>query len=268
MKLHTKIAVGCAAVLAAALHAGATVTTVGWYQLGEKDSPVGVDGAPGDSTTVDSSGNGFDLTKNGNATYRADTALLAPQTSISMQFQGAVNPGFYQGAALATGVTTTVALELWVKPALASDSQAYLVWNGRVLTTPVNGYGFFQNGTSLILYVPGATFDPFMTVDAGQWLHLGLVFDSAGNGSLYTNGVLDTAASFGPGMSAPTPSFFIGSAGDLAHPFTGEIDNVRVFTFTGAFNPRDFLLDVPEPSAVVLAGLGASVVLLARRGIK
>lgn len=238
----------------------AGVVAVDWYKLGEAD-PGAVAGNTGNATTIDSVGMTNNLSRAGSPTYSADTAALSLGSTLSMQFNGSTE-GYYSSTADSPGLTTNVGIEAWVEAANTTNPFAIIAYNGGA-----NGYGFFQEYGNLYWLEQGRADGVMTAITAGQWVHLGMVFDSLGHMTAYVNGV--AVATDSAGTLAPSPGFDIGAGGTFASPaavFDGNVDQVRVFTFSGAFNPSDFLIGtVPEPSTFVLLGLGAAGMVVAAR---
>src|SRR5512143_3617459 len=83
----------------------AAVNTVAWYRLGEDDPGAGTN-LLGQNPTVDIGANRLNLTRFGNPTNRADTAVLSQGSTLSMQFQGTT----YGGDGYATNIPATSAI--------------------------------------------------------------------------------------------------------------------------------------------------------------
>ena len=246
--------------------ANASMVTQAWYKLGE-DDPGATAGSTGNSTTADSSGNGLSLTRAGTPTYSSNTAALSDGSTLSMQFNGSTD-SYTRGSAV-SAATTNVVLEAWVDPASTAPAAfGALAYNGNA---GANGYGFYQNANSNTFGVPagdiyvlrgGVGFTDLGSFPAGTWVNLAIVFDSSGNLHTYING------SPGPtDGAAATPSGAFDIGGDGTNFFDGNIDQVRVFTYTGTFDPSDLLIGAPapEPASAALFGLGG-LLLLRRRG--
>src|SRR5215471_3465581 len=116
VKMRKLITSGAAAIafgiasLAMSTMSQATITVVASYELGDSD-PGAVSGNVGNATTVDSSGNGFNLTSRiGSPTYSSDRTPGSGY--VSMSFDGS---SFYSGPTV-TNNTENFGISLFVKP--------------------------------------------------------------------------------------------------------------------------------------------------------
>ena len=220
-------------ILANALPAGATVTVLRDYRLGEADPGVTV-GLP--STVSVDSANSNNLTMTAAPVYSADT-VTSSISLISLQFNG-TNYGI---ANTVSNLTDNFGIETWVKTAAASGTH-YIAYNGN---TGANGWGIFQNGSNYEAQLGGSTVFGSAPAATNKWTHLALVRNS-GTTSLYVDG-LPGGSSLWP-CYAPDTAFAIATAPDNpgGNTWNGSIDEVRVFTFApGAFQRSDLLLERP-----------------------
>lgn len=235
----------------------AQLTTVAQYRFGEADG-----GVAGSAVTnaADSSGNGFHLDViEGSQLWSSDTPSAAGKTlplgASALSVQLTPPSCSYRNAGGETNSQVTVAtdnvgIEAWVKSAESSRS-AILAHNGRTALPPLNGFGLAQLGPGVIgntntVYagqVAGMVFVGSAPVSTNEWTHLALVRDSAAFGGwrFYVNGVLN-GANAAPGVAA-AGTLELGAAVTVpggALPFSGLVDELRVFTFpSGQFNPSD-----------------------------
>lgn len=237
----------------------ATVNTVAWYRLGEDDPGSGTN-LLGQTTSIDSSGNGFNLSRVGSPTNRADTVFSQKlATTLSMQFNGSSS---YATNIAITTLTTNVGMEIWAKPLATPTSPGVLggaIYNG-------NSYGIeLTSDTNWEFRIGGIGVVVGRRAVLNQWQHLGLVLTDAGGVNrlerFYIDGVLVT--NYITSVNTPTGNFAIGSLFGSSHFFNGLLDNARVFTFTGAFDPHDFL--IPEPSFTALLIIGGALTFWRRR---
>lgn len=162
--------------------------------------------------------------------------------------------------------TDNFGIEAWVKPAALSTTQV-IVYAG--LPSTSGGIGLMLSNSQVRIHYGGVgsvTWDaPGLAVNT--WTHLAMVRNS-GVTSLYVNGVdVSPATPHTATPLAPTSAFGIGSYQYGGSNFTGNLDNIRLFTFTGgAFQSSDLLVVVPEPASLGLIGLaGVCLIRRARR---
>jgi len=232
----------------------AATTTIALYRFGETDSPAAVNGGNGDNPTADTWG-GPGLSRVGTlATYTNDVGPA--NSSFSMNVAG----GYYHRGSPVTTSLTDVGFEMWVKPT---------VFGGFVF---MNGNGYGSNGEYLYVDAngkwhftsPGSEVTNATAV-LNQWVNLALVRDDVGAVHGYVNGVAGTTIAFGVGHAAAAGTDLTIGAGYNNNNgaggtyFNGLMDEFRVFTFANfaSFNPlTDLNLTIPEPSAMVLMGMG------------
>ena len=242
-----------AATLAAGSLARGNIVVGGYYHLGESD-PGAADGLLGDASSLDSSGNGNNLTYwQGHQTYLSSVAASAASATgshLSMSFAG---DGFYlhTGSALTVN-TDNFGIEGWFK--VNDLSQQGLADNGDAFD---GGFGLYILGGHIQgLYNQVALFDTGITPTVGQWFYVAMVRD-AGDTKMYVNSTtpIDFGSTYAP--RSPDPQFSLGVAGyDFLH---GSADEVRVFAFGSQFGYNfnantDLLIgqSVPEPSTLTL----------------
>jgi Concanavalin A-like lectin/glucanases superfamily len=184
---------------------------------------------------------------------------------LSVAFHGS-DTGLRANSVIST-VTDDFGVEAWVRPTAASGITS-IVYNGNSATS---GWGIYQAGDAYVLLYGGQVITgPVGSVDLNQWTHLALVRDS-GETRLYKNGVEIASTSTGPAI--PAGGFAIGANSIPAGPsefFSGNIDEVRVFTFAaGQFALTDLQTNLsytdpapPVPTQSPLALLLAAIALL------
>ena len=258
-KAYGGLALGLALAFGGPAHG--TITIIADYKLGDAD-PGAVAGNPGNATTLDSSGNGFNLTtKFGSPTYSSDVHP-ASVTGLSMSFDGA---GSYYLGPTVSDATQNFGIDALVKPSDVSGVRAIAV-NGSGCCT---GFGLFlQDGSYYWLY-GGVNADLIAPAVVGEWAHIAVVNED-GFTSIYFNGALmpvgfvggPTPASTDPVCCDPVLGMTVGSDG--SNHFNGLIDRARVFTFaSGEFDVDD--LRIPEPATAALFGVGIAALGWARR---
>jgi len=240
------------AIAAASTASASANTTLDLYHLGEADSPTAVAGNVGDATTVDSGPGADNLSRFNSPTYSSNHA---PGTStISMAFNPSSNIEDYDGPNPTTA-STNIGIDAWIYPTVAAGSTSVgIAYNGNPGSS---GYGLYEGGsdlgytppagvTTIIALVGGVDFQkstlPAVNVPLNTWSEVTQILQG-GENELFLNGVL--VASHADIARTPDTDF------ELGHGFTGEIDEVQIFS-------------VPEPATISLLGL-AGLGLLARR---
>lgn len=234
-----------AALVCGAGIADAAVTTVAYYKLGEAD-PGAVVGATAANPTLPTTG-AVNLPRIGSPVYSAQS-FVRP-TPIAVAFNGSTD-GFRVNAPI-SAATDNFGIEAWVRPnSIAGNS--VIAYNGN---TSTSGGGIFRQGSSYgVLYGGNILATVSNSVTLNQWTHLAVV-RSAGTTTIYKNGVSIGTTAVGP--NAPAGGFSIGINPTVASEFfSGEIDEVRMFTFApGQFVTGDLLtgLSFTQPTPVVSA---------------
>lgn len=225
--------------------AGAAVNVVARYSLGEADSGA-LAGAAASGTTP--SVGSTTLPAIGSPVYSTAGAPATRPSRLSVLFNGSTN-GFRTPAVLTT-VTDNFGVEAWVR-ASSTASNSQVVTNG---DSSNSGWGLFRSGANWGFLYGGQTLAATAapSVDVNTWTHLALV-RSGGVNTLYKNGVAVLTAAGTP--VTPAGAFSIGvGAPSNGEFFAGNIDEVRVFTFTaGQFATSDLLTGLAytdPPSAV------------------
>jgi len=235
-----------------------------YYRLGE-DDPGAVAGAVGNDPTRDSFTDKLDLSRIGSPRYSSETPAKYALSKLSMGFgQVTGGPTFLGYYTHATPLPTDqgYALEAWVRsfdsavvdPPTVPELIAY---NG---TPGTDGFGFYQTGGKYVARI-GAVDQALGPADNGIWHHLAFI-QSFDNASYYYDGNLVNSTTGAPVPVAPTGAFWLGGRKlgindvDL---FNGNVDEVRYQSYNpiaaGAFEPANFLIDAPEPSALCLLSL-------------
>ncbi len=260
-----------ALVLCPAL-ANATIVPVDQWLLGDSDSPAAVLNGNGDATTVDGIG-GRNLTKVSDANGPYYVAGGAPGSAFAMNFTNASgtqsSPAtateYYKYAgsgtlATSNGSTTGWGADCWVylpsQPGSTTD-QVFL---------DVGGYNFRiidpGTGTSwgVSMLRPG-NWEWGTTVNPpfGSWFHFCYVTDGS-TARMYINGTQIGTHSSPPTSVANNVTVGCQNDNDTNSTYdgglTGAVDDVRIFTFSGAFVPNDVFAPVPEPGTLVLLASG------------
>lgn len=195
----------------------------------EAGTPVAywpMDEPAGSTTAVDITGNGYNGTLSGSATFGAVGQSMQTESSIgfsntlgkvTIPFSPALNPATFTFAA-------------WVYPAASTGTYQSVITSRRA-TSPAIGY---------ILYIEPAGNWSFWTrglsgswneidgpaVAFGQWTHIGITRNAAGVNTLYINGspVGSLTAPYTPNESAPL-HLGAGNTDGSAYRFNGRIDD-------------------------------------------
>jgi hypothetical protein len=265
------------AFLLAGAVAHATIIVDAWYRLGEADAPVpAVNGQTSDTTTVDSSGNGYNLTwtpRTGSltGTYTSAVAASAASTmgsSVAMNFG---DNGVYGNSTAPCTNTTAMGVEGWFE--VPNTNQQCLAYDG---DTYRNGFGLYLYGGVIRALCGGsqagsgwAAISTFVPTP-NTWFYAAAVFNS-GTTSIYINSTTPNVTTPGHLINGTTPTslatagFEIGAARDIQGTSStvdyllGAADEVRVFTWTGSnFNAATDLeyAQTPEPSTLALLTAG------------
>jgi Concanavalin A-like lectin/glucanases superfamily/PEP-CTERM motif len=252
-RLFVTALLAAAATLLAGNLARANIVVGGYYHLGESD-PGAAAGLPGDASSLDSCGNGNNLTYwQGHQTYSssvAASAAAATGSDLSMSFAG---DGFYLHTGNALTVNTdNFGIEGWFK--VNDLSQQGLAFNGDSFH---NGFGLYVLGGHVQgLYGAVEAFDTGFAPTPGQWFYAALV-RNGGDTEMFVNNT--TPIDFGSTYAPITPGaqFSLGIAGN--DELKGCADEVRVFAFGSQFGYNfhansDLLIahSVPEPSTLTL----------------
>jgi len=213
--------------------AQATITVLAQYKLGEADASA-APGAPVGATSLPSVGTSA-LNRVGAPTYSNATTSAPRPSPLSVAFNG-TSDGL-RASALLTNVNDNFGVEAWVRPTNAVGNST-IAYNGN--TSP-NGWGLFRSGTSFGYLYGGNLLALYPnTVNLNQWTHLAVV-RNVGVTTFYINGVAQspiyphfpnppTSGTFSIGINPLSPGEY----------FAGNIDEVRVFTFTaGQFAVSD-----------------------------
>jgi hypothetical protein len=246
--------------------AQANITVDAYYQLGEADiNPAtglapAVNGQAADTTTVDASGNGYNLTwipKTGSSLTGTYTSAVAPSATSDMGSSVAMDfgfTGFYANTVAPCTNTNEMGVEGWFE--VANTSQQCLAYDG---DTYRNGFGLYLFGGTIRALCGGSSPGSGWAATSSfapapnTWFYAAAVFNN-GTTSIYINSTTPTVTNPGHLINgtqlSPLAScgFEIGGARDLPGDgptvdyITGAADEVRVFTWDGVttnFTPSD-----------------------------
>ena len=220
-----------------ALPAHAVLNQLAYYHLGEADAGAVAGGSV--STTVDSLGltPGVDMTPlfgSSDLKYSSDKPSFTSST-LSIAFDAgdetltSTATKWYEG----TG-SFRWGMEVFLKPdASMAGTESVFFTNGTQFTMGITAEGFFYvNQTG-----PGTT-----PVQYGQWQHV--AFTTSGSfWQIYVDGVAQFPSQPNFTYGAPGGIATLGSANgaEVETSYTGLMDEHRVFSWTGAFNPNELL---------------------------
>jgi hypothetical protein len=178
------------------------------------------------STVLDSTPNALNL--------KACPASTGPTGGASGKYE---NGGSFDGsndylesASTTLNVTGTITLAAWVKPGAVPAGDVMVIDR----TNNNTGYSLGWSSTmkprlrigngSTYVNVNGTT----TLSTTGGWYHIVGTVDSAGQGKIYTDGVMETSTTTGPVRSETGQNFRIGTR-STGNYVTGGIDEVRVY---------------------------------------
>lgn len=276
MRTETQTSMAVMVAVLLALPAQAAVT--GYWRF-ETDGGSGVTNGQALASVDDSSGNGRTGAPIGSpvATY-AGTPFPdpVPQTGAANLFalNNSTDQGVLLSGAAASGlIGANFTIEAFIRlPSIAANPNGYSLFRSRDATSFPLGFGLVDSaGTGgldddlrLNLSDANITLQPDINLLAGVNYHVAATYDGA-TARLYVDGnLMDSAA--GTGFLGTSVQSAIGN--DPQYPsgyntfFPGFIDEFRISNV--ALAPEQFLnATIPEPSAVMLLGLGG--LLLRRR---
>jgi hypothetical protein len=242
----------------------------------------------------DSSGNGRTLTNTGSVSQYAlpgtgagsDFPTIIPQTGASNADAAQFNASNLLSAADSDAFTsTTLTVEAFLNGTNLGGAATRAIaghfrgdinqrsWLLQVTGTGNLSFQFSTNGSaggglseavvSSLVLANNVDYYAAVSVDLLDTSTDGITFylqDLTNGGSLLSEGVVHTATV----LHNSTASFTIGSTDQPSAQFAGIIDEVRVSNTK--LDQSDLLISVPEPSTVVLAGMGALLLgFMARR---
>lgn len=216
-----------------------SLTTVAYYRLGE-DDPGAAAGSPAADPAQDSNGS-LDLAQIGNPpTYVAETGITGSTLGV------AVDGGGYSYPGLLFTDSDHWGLEAWVASDTTEENRR-IAYHG---SSNGRGMGIYQLGDRFVGLAGGVAVVGGATVTPGAWTHLAIV-TAGGTTTFYVNGQ-STGTGGRPNPTDPTQdTFSLGIDPDLAEPFVGRIDEVRLFTvLAGHFTVGDLLLSRVPPGAL------------------
>lgn len=234
----------CLAALLSCARAHAAINVIDYYRLGDADAGA-ANGAVVNATSQDSAGTKH-LTRIGSPTYTSDVfsgATLRAGSQLAVSFNGSGRG--YSNAVVSTA-TDNFGIEAWVRTKSPTGNHS-IVYNGN---TSTSGWGIYQFGGTYGALFGGVIIFGSIPAAVNDWAHLALV-RASGVTILYLNGT--PAATNASNPNVPAGGFCIGlpGQGGGTENFNGDIDEVRVFTFTaGQFSTNDLLVNAPAGVSV------------------
>jgi hypothetical protein len=227
-----------------ALSANAAITVLRDYHLGEAGSFAGL-------LPQDQSGNAAHFT-GATGAITSSTTLPSPVSSAYAHFDGS-SDAF--GANMGTIPVDNFAVEMWVRVADA-NRQAGIFSPGRRADGNLRFHvenGYFAASYKGIGWIGddptnGGTVGQAITVN--DWTHLAVI-RSGGISTFYIDGV----AQAGTSSAVPvheTGRSHIGVFNQGISRFSGDIDELRIFSFDPVSDNAVSALQIPEPSALML----------------
>ncbi len=172
------------------------------------------------------------------------------------------------GANFSGFATDNFAVELWVRTSDVTSQGnggdvAEIFRMGTVagsLEFYLRDSGTWRAGYQNVAFIGGAS-----AAVANEWVNLAVIRDN-GTSAFYVNGTqLGGTTTATPEHNATGGHIGIGSG--ATNTFTGDIDNIRMFTFEAGDDAVAALTvnAVPEPSSAALLGLGGIALIMRRR---
>ncbi len=174
---------------------------------------------------AETSGNNLDSTTNGLTGYPSNgiTQTATGQIGGGDDFPGGGSRTFFGTPTVLNNLTNNFTASAWIRPdALGGNRVLFGAHWGSL-----NGWSFRMAGANPALErLPGGTLDSAVSVSAGQWSAVTVVYDAANNATFYINGnkVATVAGTTAAGVS--TQPWYLGANnGDY---FDGIMDEVQV----------------------------------------
>lgn len=238
----------------------AAVTLFAEYHLGEAGSIAVSTSSPldtsGNSRNIATVANGSVVTGNTNFHSSAVGSTAYLDTSAT------ANQGWFQTNLYSGLQTNNFAFGIYASAASLAAGNL-----GDVFTLG-NSNGSFKlsltaNGWEAKMHVAGSSIGTVGAFAANEWVHLAVIRDNSQT-TFYVNGVAQGGTFAGAPVNN-TPHLSVTPGGTSY--FDGRLDEARVVTFTAGESTANVLntLQVPEPSAALLGGLGLLALLRRQR---
>ena len=235
---------------------GSTVQLAEGTSASGRMTGVGVTGTPTYAVVTAPTNGSLDLdTTNGQWTYTPTSDTFNGTDTFTLKATGATSGVDQESVAVTVGVdptlpenyaldfdgtndhvsiadansldlTNTFSIEAWINPDVVTGSQTILGKDG--------SYAFALNGTGLRFTTDSATLNATgVTIAAGAWTHVAVVFDSAQDATFYVNGVSKGTIAGADNANVTAGDINIGrllSSGTGSNYFGGQIEDVRVWS--------------------------------------
>lgn len=150
--------------------------------------------------------------------------FLSQAEVYSANFNGASTQYFYHADNAFLRVADGYTLEFWIKTTSTSDYIIRKYFSGNDFAVYLENDGSIEIAYGTPTYV-----DSSVIVNDGAWHHIAVYFNGA-NSKLYHNGVFAETLNL-TGFGTPNVNFGIGASPDSeASPFTGKLDDLRVWS--------------------------------------
>jgi hypothetical protein len=269
MKLTKNILLAAALTSLSVGTANAAIIMVAEYHLGEAGSLGASNSSLIDSATggTPSGAQNMDGTAgNPSGTSVGTVGVFAPGSTAYLD-TSATNAGWYTNSGnMATLPTDNFAFGIYARTATLQSKDIFILGGGTgafKLSMDSNGWGASSSNVSWIGNSNGTS----GSFTANTWVHLALVRNN-GSTAFYIDGV-QQGSTYG-GVPVHDTAHISVASGGVSY-FNGNLDEARVVTFdvadagAGNINVLNALQAIPEPSSVLLGGLGMLALLRRRR---